>query len=273
MLTKLKNIVMLLLSSITISESVAQALVEVTFNKTSSIVFPTSITSVDRGSRDLLAQKVKGVDNVLQIKAGKPNFKETNLTVITTDGRLHHFLVRYAEVPKVFTIQASEVMAARARMTPVHFKNETTSSEMEKHARQVLGKTERSAWKSTAHHGMTLSLKGVYIHGNTMFYHLKVSNSSNIPFHTEFIRFYVRDKQRVKRTASQEVEENPLFHLGSVQHIKGKSAEEVVYALPKFTIPDAKILNIELLERKGGRHLSLSVRNRIIMRAKVVSGN
>src|SRR5882672_1873022 len=78
--------------------------VEVTFNKTSTLVFPTAITSVDRGSRDLIAQKAKGVNNVLQIKAGKPNFRETNLTVITSDGGLYHFFIRYSEQPTVFTV-------------------------------------------------------------------------------------------------------------------------------------------------------------------------
>src|SRR6267378_7169742 len=73
--------------------------VEVTYNKTSNIVFPTIITSVDRGSRDILAQKAKGVENVLQLKAGKENFPETSLTVITADGILHQFTVNYSSQP------------------------------------------------------------------------------------------------------------------------------------------------------------------------------
>src|SRR5258708_37621952 len=63
--------------------------VEITYNKTSSLIFPTIIKSVDRGSRDVIVQKAKGVGNVLQLKAGKENFPETNLTVITSDGTLH----------------------------------------------------------------------------------------------------------------------------------------------------------------------------------------
>src|SRR5258707_3186751 len=71
--------------------------VEVTYNKTSNIVFPTVIKSVDRGSRDVIVQKAKGVGNVLQLKAGKENFPETNLTVITSDGTLHQFTVNYSD--------------------------------------------------------------------------------------------------------------------------------------------------------------------------------
>src|SRR5690349_19985421 len=81
------------------SQSFSSQQVEVTDNKTSSIVFPVSITSVDRGSRDVLAQKVKGVTNVLHVKAGRQGFSDTNLTVIASDGRIHHFFVRYADQP------------------------------------------------------------------------------------------------------------------------------------------------------------------------------
>src|SRR5215831_5285222 len=78
---------------------------EITFNKTSSVVFPTVIKSVDRGSRDVLAQKAKGVGNVLQLKAARENFPETNITVITGDGVLHHFTVSYSDQPKTLTTE------------------------------------------------------------------------------------------------------------------------------------------------------------------------
>ncbi len=43
----------------------------VTFYKTTNLVFPYTIKSVDRGSKDIIAQKANGVENVLQVKAGK----------------------------------------------------------------------------------------------------------------------------------------------------------------------------------------------------------
>ncbi|HEY9256658.1 DUF4138 domain-containing protein, partial [Chitinophaga sp.] len=44
---------------------------QVAYSKTSNIIFPFAISSVDRGSRDLMVQKAKGVKNILQVKAGK----------------------------------------------------------------------------------------------------------------------------------------------------------------------------------------------------------
>src|SRR4051794_30412871 len=66
---------------------------KITLNKTTILVFPYAIKGVDRGSADVLAQKAKGVENILLLKAGKENFSETNLSVITADGKLYSFLL------------------------------------------------------------------------------------------------------------------------------------------------------------------------------------
>ncbi len=250
--------------------SAATQQVEVTFNKTSSIVFPASITSVDRGSRDLLAQKAKGVNNVLQLKAGRTNFKETNLTVITADGKLHHFMVSYAEHPKLFTLRVNKSGETESNNAPLLFQTELTSAEMQQYAENILGSPPAVLPKRTSHSGMKLSLQGIYIQGNVMFYHLTISNNSNIPFHTDVLRFYVKDKQNVKRTASQEVSEVPLYQHRNTNEVEGKSTEDVVIALEKFTIPDAKVLVIEWMEKKGGRHIKLMVKNKTIVHARPV---
>lgn len=64
---------------------------EVTFNKTTHVIFPSAIRYVDLGSADLLAAKADGTENVLRVKAALRDFsRESNLSVITEDGRLLH---------------------------------------------------------------------------------------------------------------------------------------------------------------------------------------
>lgn len=267
--SKIKFALTMLCSIVGIVNATAQVPLELTFNKTSSIIFPTAISAVDRGSRDILAQKVKGVDNVLQLKAGRANFKETNLTVITLDGELHQFVVRYADAPRTFTIH---VAGDHGPSSPVLFKQETTSAELEETADLILNNLDSHTIKTTSGNQMRLALQGIYIQDNTLHYHLKITNNSNIPFHTDMLRFYVRDRQKVKRTASQEVAQIPVYHKGNTAVFNGKSTEEVVFAIPKFTIPDAKVLVIELMEKNGGRHLRLPIRNKSIIKARLVPG-
>ena len=251
------------------SQSLPFQQVEVTVNKTSSIVFPVSIASVDRGSHDVLAQKAKGVTNVLQIKAGTSGFGETNLTVITADRRLHHFLIHYAEHPASFITLVADSPGSGDKS--ILFDSEMTEAEMEITSADIIAVNPRGKLEKDSDFDMKLMLNGIYIHNNVLFFHLKVRNKSNIPFHTDMLRFSIKDKQKIKRMASQEVTENPLYVFGNATEIDGKSSAELVYAIPKFTIPDAKLLTIELMEKRGGRHLHLSVKNKTIVKARAIT--
>ena len=77
---------------------------QITLNKTTNLIFPYAIKSVDRGSADVLAQKAKGVENILLVKAGRQNFSETNLSVITADGKLYSFVLDYINNPSAINI-------------------------------------------------------------------------------------------------------------------------------------------------------------------------
>lgn len=74
---------------------------EITDTKTTNIIFPQAIVGVDRGSRDVWAKKANGVENILQIKAASNKLIETTLTVVTGDGKLNSFLLRYSPDPSV----------------------------------------------------------------------------------------------------------------------------------------------------------------------------
>jgi conjugative transposon TraN protein len=244
--------------------------VQVTFNKTSSIVFPSIISSVDRGSPDVLAQKAKGVDNVLQLKAARRNFQETNLTVNKADGNLHHFLIRYADRPLTFTYQATETgsIKRRERSYPLIFQSRITTPQLHACCQGIVEGQNNRKVKSRSKYNMKFGLRGIYIQDNMMFFHVRISNGSNIPYHTDMVRFYVKDKQKISRTASQEIEKIPVYRFGKDRVFEGSATRDIVYSIPKFTIPDAKRLVIEVIEKEGGRHLQLAVRNRAIIKAR-----
>src|SRR3954470_10418956 len=77
---------------------------KITLNKTTNIIFPYAIKSVDRGSADVLAQKAKGVENILLVKAGRENFPQTNLSVVTADGKLYSFILDYISNPSAINL-------------------------------------------------------------------------------------------------------------------------------------------------------------------------
>ena len=239
--------------------------IEVTLNKTTTLVFASSIASVDRGSRDVLAQKAKGVANVLQLKAAKVNFEETNLTVITSDGSLHHYFVRYAKQPATYTIVAGGHEPAHCPQ--VSFTDGVTPAKLEWSARKILGLEHQKTIRKAARFGISLRVAGIYVEDDIMFYHVRIVNDSSIPFFTDMLQFSVVDRQKVKRTAFQQVVKQPLFQSDPCYRIEGKASMDLVAAFPAFTIPDAKVFRIDLLGRDGGRHLSLRLKNKDLVKA------
>ena len=60
---------------------------EVTYDKTTHIIFPSAVRYVDLGSANLIAGKADGAENVIRVKATVKNFRdETNMSVITESG-------------------------------------------------------------------------------------------------------------------------------------------------------------------------------------------
>lgn len=249
-------------------------MIDITYNKTTSLVFPVVIKSVDRGSRDVLTQKAKGVENILQLKAARHGFSPTNLTVITADGLIHEFTVSYSKEPdqQVLLFDASSYSNLRETMGEAEaiFQTDMTDTQLENHASQIVTARRSIRFVNESNYKIGLSLRGIYIEDNVIFYHFRIDNRSNINYDVDFLRFFIEDKQKVKRTASQEVEVKPIYVFGETDKVNGQSSEDVVYALGKFTIPDAKRLVIEMFEKKGGRNVSLSIKNKTIVNARLV---
>lgn len=237
----------------------------ITYSMTTNLIFPYSIKSVDRGTLDVLAQKAKGADNILQIKAGKVNFKKTNLTVITGDGRLYSFLLTYTASPSVLNLvlKRKSVKSPEAVLSPGTY----NEAEIKSYARKALIKKEKLYGVKDKKYGITFRLDGIFIHHEVMYYRVGIVNHSNINYDIDQLRFFIHDQKTAKRTASQEIEMKPLYIQNDTAVVTRQTAHCFVIALPKFTIPDKKYLIIQLMEKNGGRQLALKVHNGKIMKA------
>ncbi|WP_423147790.1 conjugative transposon protein TraN [Rubrolithibacter danxiaensis] len=240
---------------------------DITYSKTSNLIFPYAIKSVDRGSKDILVQKAKGVENVLQVKAGKENFKETNLTVITADGRLYSYLLNYVENPSILNIRYARERGKKE--ADAFFSNSgANEADIEACAKQAAGEERTIRGIRDKKDQMELSLKGLFIKDNVMYWQIQLENHSNISFDIDQLRFFICDQKKSKRTAAQENEIKPLYTYGHPVSIAGKAEQVFVFALPKFTIPDKKNFKIQVMEKNGGRHLELKIYSSTIVDAQ-----
>lgn len=240
----------------------------VTYYKTTNLVFPYAIKSVDRGSKDILAQKVKGVENVLQVKAGKLGFDETNLTVITAEGKLYSYILNYVDSPSILNIS----FAHKMQWNPEAFFSQSgiNEAEVQADAEELVSAKKTTRGIKDKSYGIDFRLDGIYINSEVMYFRIKIANVTNINYDISQLRFFIRDQKKSKRTATQEVEIYPLHISNDTLAVTGHSEQVFVFAVPKFTIPDKKYLAIQLMEKDGGRNLELFLHNKTIVKAKPV---
>ena len=119
--------------------------------------------------------------------------------------------------------------------------------------------------------GMKFLLRGLYAHNGLLYFHTRMENGTNMPYSVDFITFKVVDKKMAKRTAIQERVIDPVRSYNEVLVTEGKSDVRTVYAVPQFTIPDDKLLVIELFEKDGGRHQTIRVENADLVAARQIN--
>ncbi|MGB8194531.1 MAG: DUF4138 domain-containing protein, partial [Chitinophagaceae bacterium] len=86
------------------------------------------------------------------------------------------------------------------------------------------------------------------------------------PYDVDFIRLYLQDQQKTKRSSMQEQDITPLYQ-DEVLQVKANEINFVV-AVPKFTVPDKKEFVLEIFEKNGGRNMALKVSNRLLFQVK-----
>jgi conjugative transposon TraN protein len=238
------------------------------YSKTTNIVFPYAIKSVDRGSADILVQKAKGLENIIQIKAAKMDFIPTNLTVVTADGKLYSFLLRYDEQNANLNLSMNTTEPFEQNVLfSVGIGNE---QELQLYSKLALYDKSKIEGGKESRYGLKLHLNGIFIQNDIMYYRIVVANHSKIKYDVDQFRFFIRDSKKVNRTSSQEIEISPLYILNNYETIDEESENTFVFAVPKFTIPEKKYLVLQLMEKNGGRHLVIQVKNKKLVQVSVL---
>ena len=259
--------------------------IEAGFSKTVHILFPSPVTYIDIGSMDIIAGKADGAGNVVRVKAAVRNFTtETNLTVITEDGGFFSFDVHYAENPAVSTINISApkqttVESGSTQPEPASAEGRVLLQEVgrEKPAtvKRVLSDIYRQNRMDvkgirTKKYGIGVEVLGIYVHNDVIYIHTMISNETNISFEVDARQFIVADRKLAKRTAQQQTPLEILRVCNDPTVVRGHQRQRTVFALQKFTIPDDKVLLLEIIERNGARHQTVEIPAKELLEAKLL---
>ena len=265
--------------------------IEAGFTKTVHILFPSPVTYIDIGSMDIIAGKADGAENVVRVKAAVRNFAaETNLTVITEDGGFFTFDVYYAENPAVstvnLTVQDQQTEGVKKPDAAGDYQPTAPASESRVLLREVgrekpatikrmlsdIYRQNRTDVKGirTKKYGIEVEVLGIYVSNDVIYIHTCMYNDTNISFEVDARQFIVADKKLAKRTAQQQTPLEILRVCNDPAVVRGHQRQRTVFALPKLTIADDKVLLLEIIEKNGARHQTTEIPSREISNAKVL---
>ena len=265
--------------------------IEAGFTKTVHILFPSPVTYIDIGSMDIIAGKADGAENVVRVKAAVRNFiAETNLTVITEDGGFFTFDVHYAENPAVSTVNLTvqepqtkgvkEPTAAGDPLSPAPVtKSRVLLREVGREKPATIKRMLSDIYRQnrtdvkgirTKKYGIEVEVLGIYVFNDVIYIHSCISNDTNISFEVDARHFIVADRKLTKRTAQQQSTLEILRVCNDPAVVRGHQRQRTVFALPKLTISDDKVLLLEIIEKNGARHQTVEIPAEELLEAKLL---
>ena len=263
--------------------------IEAGFTKTVHILFPSPVTYIDIGSMDIIAGKADGAENVVRVKAAVRNFAaETNLTVITEDGGFFTFDVHYAENPAISTLDLSvqepqsegvKEPVAAGDSRPAVYEGRVLLREVGREKPATIKRMLSDIYRQnrtdvkgirTKKYGIGVEVLGIYVFNDVIYMHTCISNDTNISFEVDARRFIVADRKLAKRTAQQQTMLEILRVCNDPAVVRGHQRQRTVFALPKLTISDDKVLLLEIIETTGARQQTVEIPAGELLDAKML---
>ncbi len=248
----------------------AQNILTVSDSKTSHLICPDKVNYLQAGDYSIVqAEVVPELSNLIRVKAVQPFEKSTSLTVVCAD-RIYSFELLYGNDATITypieTFDSQKAMTFSGKMMPDYLLKDLCDQVLVRHRCNFRKrKTEKD--------GIKIRLNSISLKNDAMFFELQITNKTNMAYDIESFNFWITDKKKAKATNVQEYQVFPQYQQNKVQRIPGEVTVREVFVIQKMTIPDKRILKIELGEKalgNTGRKLSFSLKNKDIMKAKTL---
>jgi hypothetical protein len=236
----------------------------VTGRKMTNVIFPVDIATGVRVSRDVLVQKVRGLENVIELKALKRDFAPTSLAVYGKDGRLYSFVLHYVEDTTVLDFR---VVADGMALSPVRLSDWPVNPEQLRGDGRMLAERRGFLHRRVVSDGLCLRLRGTYLRDSLLWLSLELRERTAMGFQPGTVRIWSEDRKKVRRTASQEVEVSPVY-TGGLGPVAGFGRRVLTVVLRPMVIGKSRRLVVEVSDEAGNRQVRLTVKGKMLLRAR-----
>lgn len=245
------------------------AAIKVSTGRITNLVFPGAIRTGIKVSNDIMVQRVKGVDNVIELKAMRKGFSPTSVSVFSGAGQMYSFLVEYCDSAKAYDFSIVDTIGGNR--TPVQA-GQLMFSGMPCTA-ESLGSDADSLSKcgflhrKEGYEGMRLRLRGIYLMDSLLWFTFDLRNHSLVPYKIDYLRVYSTEKRKIKRTASHEADVEPKY-LQPLPVVAGQGEGQFCVGFEPFTLAKSENLCVELGEANGGRTIKMTLDSKILLKAR-----
>ncbi len=111
-------------------------------------------------------------------------------------------------------------------------------------------------------------ITGIYYHNDLIYFKCKVSNSTNIPYEFDYIGFNLQTRKQRKASTANTEEIMPVSTYYESNAVSSVKEIACIFVFNKFTIGDTNLLSVSIVEKDGGRNMSLEITDDIILQAK-----
>jgi len=256
----------------------------ITKNKTTHIVLPCAIDYYDIGNLDMIEPKQdeKKQPNMLKIKVlNNYTIKndETNVTIRTTDDTYYTLMCKYVDKPDTllyFIKKPTLAIASPTMKLPI----DSTIDKVTEHvgATSVLINPYKIVCERIFFKGYSTCLKGsivekikfllnnLYIHDDKIYFYVTIRNNSKIPFTIADLTVSIENKVKASRVGTQSYPLPIIYALKDIKTIQPNTQIDQIIVVDKFTIPENKILLLELVENNGERLLDIEIDGQEILK-------
>jgi len=266
----MKRILLISMFSISTLVSSAQNILQLSDKKSVHVVCPDKVLYVSCGDdSEIQAEILPELSNIVRVKALRSFEGQTSLTVVCA-GRIYSMAAQFGNCD-VLTYQLESLPSEKA----YPFSGKLMPDESLKGiSDQVLSqKGYHTVHRSTRKNGILMEVNDICIKGDALFLVIQITNCTNMAFDAEAFNFWIADKRQQKATNVQEYQLTPDYVRFELKRVPAYDSASEVFVIEKLTIPDKRVLRIEMIEKSAGntgRKLTLELKNRDLHKAEIL---
>lgn len=232
------------------------------------VIFPQDIVYSYEGNDNSILSTITSAKNIVHISTSATEFPQTNLFAVDIQGNEYNLIINYGTANNyIYNLKAKKGDLAPSATPVARVDNNITY--LEKLAETALKTPKKIHYIGTRKNKVDFSIDNIFVNDEYVLFVISIANNSNINYDIDIMKYFFADKKVSKNAVQQELPQEPI-NLGQkyqIKTIKGKEKIQYPLMFRKFTIPDDKLLRIEIFEKGGGRHINFNATNEDVMKA------